>query len=50
MQPCRGRQKKTWRKVVSELLLQFNLDSQGILAEVYNVKLFLARVDKELRH
>ena len=23
---CRGRQRKTWRKVISELLLQLNLD------------------------
>ena len=35
VQPCRGRQRKTWRKVISELLLQLNLDSQEILAEDY---------------
>ena len=39
MKPCRGRQRKTWRKVISELLLQLNLDSQEILAEDYNDKL-----------
>ncbi len=33
VKPCRGRQRKTWRKVISELLLQLNLDSQEILAE-----------------
>ena len=41
MKLCRGRQRKTWRKVISELLLQLNLDSQEILAEDYNVNLFL---------
>ena len=46
---CRGRQRKTWRKVISELLLQLNLDSQEILAEDYNVNLFLERVDEALR-
>ena len=40
---CRGRQRKTWRKVISELLLQLNLDSQAILAEDYNVNMFLER-------
>ena len=49
MKPCRGRQRKTWRKVISELLLQLNLDSQEILAEDYNVNLFLERVDEALR-
>ena len=49
MKPCRGRQRKTWRKVISELLLQLNLDSQEILAEDYNVNLFLERVDAALR-
>ena len=43
---CRGRQRKTWRKVVSELLLQLNLDSQEILAGDYNVNLFLEKVVK----
>ena len=46
MKLCRGRQRKTWRKVISELLLQLNLDSQEILAEDYNVNLFLERVDE----
>ena len=46
---CRGRQRKTWRKVISELLLQLNLDSQEILAEDCNVNLFLERVDEALR-
>ena len=49
VKPCRGRQRKTWRKVISELLLQLNLDSQEILAEDYNVNLFLERVDEALR-
>ena len=49
MKPCRGRQRKTWRKVISELLLQLNLDSQEILAEDYNVNLFLETVDEALR-
>ena len=40
MKSRRGRQKKTWRKVISELLLQLNLDSQEILAEEYNLNLF----------
>ena len=48
VKPCRGRQRKTWRKVISELLLQLNLDSQEILAEDYNVNLFL-EVDEALR-
>ena len=45
VKPPRGRQRKTWRKVISELLLQLNLDSQEILhvAEDYNVNLFLER-------
>ena len=43
VKPCRGRQRNTWRKVISELLLQLNLDSQEILAEDYNVNLFLER-------
>ncbi len=50
MKPCRGRQRKTWRKVISELLLQLNLDSQEILAEDYNVNLFLESVDGALRY
>ena len=50
MKPCRGRQRKTWRKVISELLLQLNLESQEILAENYNVNLFLERVDEALRY
>ena len=33
VKPCRGRQRKTWRKVI--LLLQLNIDSQEILAEDY---------------
>ena len=45
VKPCRGRQRKTWRKGISELLLQLNLDSQEILAEDYNVNAFLERVD-----
>ena len=36
VKPCRGWQRKTWRKVISKLLLQLNLDSQEILAEDYN--------------
>ena len=43
----RGRQRKTWRKVISELLLQLNLDSQEILAGDYNVQMFLERVMKQ---
>ena len=50
VKPCRGRQRKTWRKVISELLLQLNLESQEILAEDYNVNLFLERVDEALRY
>ena len=41
VKPCRGRQRKAWRKVISDLLLQLNIDSQEILVEDYNVKLFL---------
>ena len=44
VKPPRGRQRKTWKKVISELLLQLNLDHQEILAEDYNVNLFLERV------
>ena len=40
----RGRQRKTWRKVISELL-QLNLDSQETLTEDYNVNSFL-----EIKH
>ena len=47
--PCRGTPKKTWRKVISELLLQLNLDSQDILAGDYNVNVFLERVHGALR-
>ena len=47
MEPCRGRQRKTWRKVISDLLLQLNIDSQEILLEDYNVNLFL---DEALRN
>ncbi len=47
---CRGRQRKTWRKVVRELLLQLNLDSQEIFTGDYNVNLFLERVDEVLRY
>ena len=50
MKPCRGKQRKTWRKVISELLLQLNVDGQKILAEYYNVNLFLERVDEALRY
>ena len=48
MKSCRGRQRKTWRKVISDLLLQ--LDSQEILVEDYNVNLFLETVDEALRN
>jgi len=47
---CRGRQRKTWRKVICESLLQLNLGCQEILAEDYNVNLFLERVDEPLRY
>ena len=47
VKPCRGRQRKTWRKVISDLLLQLNIDSQEILVEDYNVNLFL---DEALRN
>ena len=50
VKPCRGRQKKTWRKLISDLLLQLNIDSQEILAEDYNVNLFLVTVDNALRN
>ena len=50
MKPRRGRQRKTWRKVLTELLMQLNLDSQEMLAEDYNVNLFLERVDEALRY
>ena len=50
MKPCRGRQRKRWRKVISEMLLQINLDSQEILAEDYNVNLLLERVDEALKY
>ena len=36
--------------VLSELLLQLNLDSQKILAEDYNANLFLEREDEALRY
>ena len=36
-------------EVISELLLQLNLDSQEILAEDYDVNLFLERVNEALR-
>ena len=49
MKPRRGRQRKTWRKVISDLLLQLNIDSQEMLAEDYNVNLFLEIVDETLR-
>ena len=35
---------ETWRKEISELFLQLNLDSQGILAEEYSVNLFLVHL------
>ena len=47
MKPRRGRQRKTWRKVISELL---NLDSQEILAEGYKVAFFLERVNEALKY
>ena len=47
MKPCRGRQRKTWRKVISDLLLQLNIE---ILVEDYNVNLFLETVDEALRN
>ena len=50
VKPYRGRQRKTWRKVISELLLQLNIDSQAIFAEDYNVNLFLETVDEALRN
>ena len=50
MKPHRDRQRKTWRTVISELLLQLKLDSQERLAEDYNVDLFLKRVDEALRY
>ena len=38
VKPCRGRQRKTWMKVITELLLQLNIiDSQEVSAEDYNV-------------
>ncbi len=49
MKPCRVRQRKTRREVISELLLQLNLDNQGIIAEDYNVNLFDI-VDETLRN
>ena len=48
MKKCRCRHRKTLRKVLSELLLQLNLDSQKILAEDYNVNLLLTKVDETL--
>ena len=33
VKPCRGRQRKTWMKVINELLLQLDLDSQEVLAK-----------------
>ena len=50
VKPSRDRQRKTWRKVISELLLQLNIDSQEILAEDYNVNLFLVTVNEALRN
>ena len=50
VKPRRGKQRKTWRKVISELLLQLNLDSQELLAEDYNVKFFSEREDEALRY
>ena len=40
VKPCRGRQRKTWMKVINELLLQLDLDSQEVLA-ADNINLFL---------
>ena len=40
LKPHRGRQRKTWRKVISEFLLQLNLDSQKLLAEDYKTCLW----------
>ena len=48
VKPCRGRQRKTWRKVISDLLLHLNIDSQEILAEYCYVNLFLETVDEAL--
>ena len=50
MKPCRGRQRKIWRKVISDLLLQLNIDNQEILVEDYNVNLFLETVDEASRN
>ena len=48
VKPCRGRQRKTWMKVINELLLQLDLDSQEVLA-ADNINLFLDTVDEALR-
>ena len=45
---ARGRQRKTWRKVISDLLLQLNI--REVLAEDFNVNLFLETVDEALRN
>ena len=52
VKPCRGtcRQRKTWRKVIRDVLLQLNIDSKEILVEDYNVYLFLETVDEALRN
>ncbi len=37
VKPCRGKQRKTWRKAVNDLILQLDIDSEEMLAEDYNV-------------
>ncbi len=48
VKPCRGRQRKTWRKVINDLILQLDIDSEEVLAEDYNVNSFLDTVDEAL--
>ena len=47
VKPCRGRQ--NLEETNNELLLKLKLDSQDILAEDYDVSVFLERVDAVLR-
>ena len=50
VKPCKGRQRKAWKKEISEMMLQLlNLDSQEMLAEDSNVSVFLERVDDVVR-
>ena len=49
MKPCTGRQ-RNWIKVINELLLQLNMDSQEVLVEIYSIDLFLDMVDEALRN